>query len=91
MVDGLIGQGLKIIVLITTNEELGKLHPAVTRRGRCLASTAFLPFDPESASGWLAASGMESRVQAPTVLANLYGVASGGDHVVPQPKVGFAA
>ena len=33
VVDGLIGQGLRLLVLVTSNEELGKLHPAVSRPG----------------------------------------------------------
>lgn len=41
VVDGFIGQGLKILVLITTNEEFQSLHPAVSREGRCLASIKF--------------------------------------------------
>ena len=35
VVDGLIGQGLRVIVLVTTNEEIKKVHPAVARPGRC--------------------------------------------------------
>ncbi len=31
VVDGLLGQGLKLLVLITTNEPLAKMHPAVIR------------------------------------------------------------
>ena len=37
LTDGLVGQGLDVLVCITTNEELSRLHPAVTRPGRCLA------------------------------------------------------
>jgi hypothetical protein len=37
LTDGLLGQGLSVIVAITTNEPLQRLHPAVTRPGRCLA------------------------------------------------------
>ena len=33
VVDGLIGQGLRILVMITTNERVGALHPAVVARG----------------------------------------------------------
>jgi len=41
LVDGLIGQGMKLNVLITTNEPLGDFHPAVSRPGRCGAAIAF--------------------------------------------------
>jgi ATPase family associated with various cellular activities (AAA)/Domain of unknown function (DUF5925) len=37
VVDGIIGQGLRVIVLVTTNDDLRQLHPAVSRPGRCLA------------------------------------------------------
>jgi hypothetical protein len=43
VVDGFIGQGLRVLVLITTNEEFEKLHPAVSREGRCAASIKFAP------------------------------------------------
>ena len=33
--DGVLGQGTKAIVLVTTNEPLRKLHPAIRRAGRC--------------------------------------------------------
>jgi hypothetical protein len=41
LVDGLIGQGLRIDVLITTNEPLSAFHPAVSRPGRCGAAVSF--------------------------------------------------
>jgi len=39
--DGFLGQGVRVLVLITTNEPLGRLHPAVIRPGRCLAEVEF--------------------------------------------------
>ena len=45
--DGFIGQGINALILITTNEPLGRLHPAVVRPGRCLAEVEF----PALASG----------------------------------------
>jgi hypothetical protein len=44
VVDGLIGQGLRLLVLVTSNEDLGKLHPAVNRPGRCIQKILFQPF-----------------------------------------------
>ena len=52
VVDGLIGQGLKIIVLITTNEEFGKMHPAVIRPGRCRANIEFNELDAAEVEAW---------------------------------------
>jgi hypothetical protein len=37
LTDGIIGQGARVLVVITTNEPLACLHPAVVRAGRCLA------------------------------------------------------
>jgi len=37
LTDGLLGQGLSLLVAITTNEPLATLHPAIARPGRCLA------------------------------------------------------
>lgn len=39
VVDGMIGQGLRVIALITTNDELDALAPAAVRPGRCLSRT----------------------------------------------------
>lgn len=36
--DGLVGEGLRLLVCITTNEPLNRLHPAVARPGRCLVN-----------------------------------------------------
>ncbi len=35
------GRGLNFLVLITTNEPIGRMHPAVARPGRCLADVEF--------------------------------------------------
>ena len=42
--DGIVGQGLKVLVLLTTNESPDRLHPALTRPGRCLSKVAFRRF-----------------------------------------------
>ena len=68
LTDGLLGQGLRVLVLITTNEDLGRLHPAVLRAGRCLASVEFGPFSSIEAEAWLGAD----NVDRPMTLAELY-------------------
>jgi len=70
--DGLIGQGLKILILITTNEDLGRLHPAVTRPGRCVADITFQPFQDSEAAEWLEAHGVPHDGHRPRLLAELY-------------------
>jgi len=49
MTDGLIGQGVSFNVIITTNEPIDKLHPALIRPGRCLADIHFPPLTREEA------------------------------------------
>ena len=88
VVDGLIGQGLRVLVLVTTNEEIRKLHPAVARPGRCAANVSFGPLSAEEASSWLAERQLEPDVSGATTIASLYALAedSGTD---PKPSVGF--
>lgn len=70
LTDGLIGQGLRIIVLMTTNEKFNDLAESVARSGRCLSHLEFQTFGHREATEWLG--------QAPTggqtewTLADLY-------------------
>lgn len=66
-VDGLIGQGLNIVVLVTTNEELSELHPAVQRPGRASSRIEFDKLTPEESTEWL-----EDDVKKPMTIAELY-------------------
>jgi len=70
--DGLLGQGTRTLILITTNEPVKRLHPATRRAGRCLADVEFTRLSIAEANGWLAARGHEQRVDAPTTIADLY-------------------
>lgn len=53
LTDGLLGQGLDVIVCVTTNEPLSRLHPAVVRPGRCLAHIEIGPLPRGEAAAWL--------------------------------------
>jgi ATPase family associated with various cellular activities (AAA)/Domain of unknown function (DUF5925) len=79
VVDGLIGQGLRVLVLVTTNEEIRKLHPAVARPGRCAANIEFGPLPATEASEWLHAHGLEEEPRGATSLASLYARVEGRD------------
>jgi len=57
VVDGLIGQGLRVLVLVTTNEEVKALHPAVARPGRCAARVEFEKLSPAEVEDWVARRG----------------------------------
>jgi Domain of unknown function (DUF5925)/ATPase family associated with various cellular activities (AAA) len=74
LVDGLIGQGLHVMALITTNEELSKLHPAITRHGRCGLEIRFDPLSPAEARSWLRAHDQEQEFppSGALTLADLY-------------------
>jgi SpoVK/Ycf46/Vps4 family AAA+-type ATPase len=72
MTDGLLGQGLKAMVLITTNEPLSTMHPAVVRPGRCLCEMEFGPLSANTASRWLRARGSNAGIREPATLAQLY-------------------
>ena len=75
LTDGLLGQGLRAILLVTTNEPIGRLHPAVRRPGRCWVSIDFGPFDVAEANAWLALNEVDREVRTPMTLAELYAVA----------------
>jgi SpoVK/Ycf46/Vps4 family AAA+-type ATPase len=51
--DGILGQSTRVIVLLSTNEELTRLHPALIRPGRCLARSEFVRFLRHEAGEWL--------------------------------------
>jgi hypothetical protein len=89
VVDGLIGQGLRILVLVTTNEEIGRLHPAVARPGRCAAKVLFTPIPPAQANAWLAERDHDATVSEPLTLAALYAMVEGWDVVAERQATGF--
>lgn len=51
--DGINTDSHGALVLLTTNEDIGRLHPALTRPGRCLASIRFDTFTVDEARQWL--------------------------------------
>ncbi|MBE0430095.1 MAG: AAA family ATPase [Thermoleophilia bacterium] len=90
--DGLIGQGLRILVLITTNEDLGALHPAIVRPGRCYANITFETFDQAQAREWLRSHGVESMsIPSRSTIAELYAAIENKQIIAQKPKqFGFA-
>ncbi|GAA0593547.1 DUF5925 domain-containing protein [Actinomadura livida] len=53
LTDGMLGQGRDVLVAITTNEDLARLHPAVVRPGRCLAQIDVGRLTRTEAAAWL--------------------------------------
>lgn len=66
--EGMVGQGLKVFFLLTTNEELGKLHPAIIRSGRCFANVKFNNLSTEESNAWIGGD----RFTKSQSLADLY-------------------
>jgi hypothetical protein len=89
LVDGLIGQGLRIGVLITTNDPLSGFHPAVSRRGRCGAAIAFEAFDQQEADQWLAGEGVAAQGRDKSSLAELLAIRDGRTLPDPRAPIGF--
>lgn len=54
LADGLLGQGERLLLCVTTNEHISALHPAVTRAGRCLADIEVGRLSRAEAARWLA-------------------------------------
>lgn len=82
--DGIVGQGLRVQILITTNEDIRNFHPAVTRPGRAANQIAFAPFQAIEAAQWLEMD----RADLPRTnytLAELFALQRGDD---PEKKVG---
>lgn len=75
VVDGIIGQGLNVLMLITTNEKIEKLHEAVSRPGRCAANIKFKTLDKSESEEWLKRNGEKSNsVTTSMTLAELYAI-----------------
>lgn len=87
--DGLIGRGLKFLVLVTTNEDVGKLHEAVSRPGRCAARVEFKPFTIDEANAWLASHGSNEEVTSKQSLADLYAKINHFENQIEEAPMGF--
>ena len=83
--DGILGHGTGTLVLITTNEPVEHLHPAVRRRGRCLADVEFGPLSAAEARAWLSRAGCAAEVDGPRTLAELFALADGGEPATETP------
>ena len=70
--DGLLGQGMNLLILITTNEELSDIHQAVSRQGRCLSNLEFPSFEKDEAKQWLTNHNYTGEIPSSTTLSDLY-------------------
>jgi hypothetical protein len=89
LTDGLLGQDVHALLLVTTNEPIARLHPAVRRPGRCWAAVDFVPFDAGEAAAWLALRGVHEAPGRAATLAELYAIAAGRVYEAPRQADGF--
>ncbi|MEU8275390.1 DUF5925 domain-containing protein [Microbispora bryophytorum] len=91
LTDGLLGQGRDVLVAITTNEDLSRLHPAVVRPGRCLAQIEVGRFEADQAAEWLGAGSTGGNASASgTTLAELFALRDGRPAAAePAPATGL--
>ncbi len=89
-VDGLLGQGSRVLLLMTTNEELGRLHPALIRPGRCALQVEFHPLSAAESQKWMRARnpGIEPPSTSRTI-AELYALLE-GRRLSYRISIGFA-
>lgn len=83
--DSLLGQGSRALILVTSNEPLGKLHPAALRPGRAMATLEFGSLSPLEADAWLSARGVHQEVVQSATIAELHAVVAGGQS---KPQTG---
>ncbi|MEE1818537.1 DUF5925 domain-containing protein [Streptomyces sp. SP18ES09] len=85
LTDGLLGQGRNVLVGVTTNEDLERLHPAVVRPGRCLARVEVGPLSRAESVEWL---GREEDVpREGATLAELFALRRGTPQTdLPEPR-----
>lgn len=72
MTDGILGQGIDIVYLITFNESMEEIDGAFTRSGRCIAATEFESFTKERAKEWLKNKGLDFNPSGNMTLAEMY-------------------
>ncbi|MFF1509375.1 DUF5925 domain-containing protein [Streptomyces sp. NPDC058326] len=89
LTDGLLGQGRNVLVGVTTNEDLERLHPAVVRPGRCLARIEVGPLTRAESVSWL---GREEDVpREGATLAELFALRRGTPPTgLPEPRTAGA-
>lgn len=71
LADGVLGQGSNFFILISTNEDFAKLHPAVARPGRCIANMQFTRLTAAESQAWGKAHKLSVEPKEHT-LAELY-------------------
>jgi hypothetical protein len=92
LANGLIGQGIKVLSLITTNEPIESLHEAVAREGRCLANVNFSTLSIDDSNAWLRAKESEVKVNKSCTIAKLYSILNENKQIITgmeRSRAGF--
>jgi hypothetical protein len=89
LTDGLLGQGRSLLVALTTNEPVNRLHPAIVRPGRCIAEIEVGSLSASEARQWL--GGQVSHRGGGATLAELVSLREGTGHerASSAPPVGL--
>lgn len=73
LTDGLLGQGLNLLMIISTNKEYNKLNPAIYRAGRCIDNIEFVEFSAQEANKWFESHDRSDlTTKTPMLLADMY-------------------
>lgn len=62
LTDGILGQGLRLLFLVTSNEKEQDIDPAFLRAGRCLQRLKFSPFTADQARQWFKNANVEPTI-----------------------------
>jgi hypothetical protein len=89
--DGALGQATHSLVLVTANENVRRLHPAVTRPGRCLSKINFAELGHDDIVRWCGAHDLEPPRVDRVTLADLFAHAEGRLEPDSVDTFGFAA
>lgn len=89
--DGVVGQATRSLILVTTNEPVHVLHPALSRPGRCLAQIEFGALADSEIERWCQRCGVDAPRATRATLAELYAHAEGRATYGRRPEFGFAA
>jgi hypothetical protein len=88
--DGVLGQAMRALILVTTNEPFRTLHPALARPGRCLSEISFEPFARDHIERWCIAQSVGPPSSTTATLADLYAHLDGRTTAVSVPAtIGF--
>jgi hypothetical protein len=97
--DGIMGSGVNVVFLVTTNEPLGKVDDAVTRPGRALQSLEFRALSAADADHWARSHGLAQTFPHGATFAEPFGAlraseagAAGDPEPPPRPEapLGFS-